>query len=117
MSNIDERIRNALADETDDFKSLPNIAEELIGTFKGQSKWLNIFTAILTFVFFGGWIWTTIEFFQATSIDQKLEWGGASLFCLIFISFMKVWFWLTMQSNRVIREVKRLELLHSKHLN
>ena len=30
---------------------------------------------------------------------------------LIFISFMKVWFWLEMHSNRVLREVKRVELL------
>ena len=26
------------------------------------------------------------------------------------VAFMKVWFWMRMESNRVIRELKRLEL-------
>lgn len=28
-----------------------------------------------------------------------------------FVMFIKVWFWLEMQTNRVLREVKRVELL------
>ncbi len=116
MTNIDERIQKALADDADDFNTLPNIFEELFATFKGQSKSLHILTVLLSVVAMGFWIWTSIEFFKTDIVADKLEWGAISLFCLIFISFMKVWFWLTMQSNRVIREVKRLELLHAKEL-
>jgi hypothetical protein len=29
----------------------------------------------------------------------------------LMVSFLKVWFWLEMQSNRLLREVKRVELL------
>jgi hypothetical protein len=38
-----------------------------------------------------------------------LQWGGLTL--LLAVMFIKVWFWMEMQSNRILRELKRVELL------
>ncbi len=39
----------------------------------------------------------------------QLQWGGLTL--LLAVMFIKVWFWMEMQSNRILRELKRVELL------
>lgn len=111
MNNLDERIRAALETDGTTTSTVPSIAEELLQTFRGQSRWMNRFAAVLSLLVFGLWIWTSIRFFQAEALDLKMEWAMGSLFCLLFISFLKVWFWMTMHSNRVLREVKRVELL------
>lgn len=116
MNNLDERIRAALESDGASSNPTPTIAEELLQTFRGQSRWMNRFAAVMSLLMFGLWIWTSLRFVQAGDLDLKLEWGMASLFCLLFISFLKVWFWMTMHSNRVVREVKRVELLLAKLL-
>lgn len=116
MNNLDERIRAALESNGTSGNVNLSIAEELLQTFRGQSRWMNSVAAVMSLLVFGLWIWTSLCFIQTEDLGLKLEWGMASLFCLLFISFMKVWFWMIMHSNRVMREVKRVELLLAKLL-
>ncbi len=116
MNNLDERIRAALESNGTSGNVNLSIAEELLQTFRGQSRWMNSVAAVMSLLVFGLWIWTSLCFIQAEDLGLKLEWGMASLFCLLFISFIKVWFWMIMHSNRVMREVKRVELLLAKLL-
>ena len=39
-----------------------------------------------------------------------LRWGGASALGFAGLALVKVWFWMEMQKNAIMREVKRLEL-------
>jgi hypothetical protein len=39
-----------------------------------------------------------------------LRWGAASALAFAGISLIKVWFWLELQKNAIVREVKRLEV-------
>ena len=66
---------------------------------------------IWSLVGFGAFVWSAFKFYDAEVLRQQLVWGGVCLFSLIFISFMKVWFWMEMHSNRVLREIKRMELI------
>jgi hypothetical protein len=56
-------------------------------------------------------VWASVRFYEAEAVREQLHWGGLALLALLMVSFMKVWFWLEMQSNRVLRELKRIELL------
>ena len=43
-----------------------------------------------------------------------LVWGGGFMFCMMAVSMLKLWFWMEMQTNSVLREVKRVELQVSR---
>lgn len=58
-----------------------------------------------------GLVMTVLRFYQATDVTAQLRWGGLSLILFGVISMIKLWFWLELHSNRLMREVKRVELL------
>lgn len=62
-------------------------------------------------------VWSAIRFFHAPEVREQLLWGGFCFFNVLFISFLKVWFWMEMHSNRVLRELKRVELLLEYNLH
>jgi uncharacterized membrane protein YjfL (UPF0719 family) len=113
MKSIDERIQAALRG-TIEGRALANdppLAEELITAFRGRNRFTNTMAVGLSVFGLGIAIWSAVRFYEAEVVRDQLHWGGLGLFAVIFISFMKVWFWLEMHSNRVLREVKRVELL------
>ena len=113
MNDIDQRIQAALRGHTggESFATDPNIAEEVIVAFRGRNRWLNILTVVFSLVFTFALIWAAVRFYGAETVTMQLRWGGLALLCFLMVSFIKVWFWLEMQSNRLLRELKRVELL------
>ncbi len=100
---FDEALKRELADER------PMIAESL-SVFRGRRRFWNIYAAVVTFVAFGVAIFAAVRFFGATEMDAKLLWATVFLAGLIFTLALKVYFWLQMVRNEVLREVKRVEL-------
>jgi uncharacterized membrane protein len=110
MNNIDRQIQAALRGEAP--AAEPNIAEELLGAFRGRHRVLSTFVFIFSFALFSGAVWASVKFYQAApDVTLQLRWGGVALLLTLMVSFIKVWFWLEMQSNRILREVKRVELM------
>ncbi len=60
-------------------------------------------------VFIAG-VWATWHFFQAGDALAALRWGLPAAVLLLMALIIKMALWPTMQTNRVIRELKRLEL-------
>ena len=50
------------------------------------------------------------RFVQAEDLGEMLRWGAASALAFAGVALVKVWFWLELQKNAVVREVKRLEV-------
>lgn len=113
MNDIDQKIQAALRGQTGDETLLtePNIAEEVIVAFRGRYRWLSTIVFIWSIVFFIGAVWAAVRFYNAETVASQLRWGGLSLLLILMVSFIKVWIWLEMQTNRLMRELKRVELL------
>lgn len=115
MKELDERIREALAQE--DAEILKHqvadapLYEQLIGIYQGRLRWLNFGATIGTFAIFGAIIFCGYRFFQADDTQAMIGWATAFLWSVVWMAMMKIWFWMEMQKNSVTREVKRLELL------
>ena len=109
MNDIDNKIRAALQRSPSDEE--PNLAEEVITVFRGRHRWMHALVAVVTFAFFAFSVWAGFRFYGAENPREQLLFGGLALALLLATSLMKVWFWLEMQTNRVLREVKRIELL------
>lgn len=50
------------------------------------------------------------RFVQAPEVGGMLRWRAASALAFAGIALIKVWFWLELQKNAIVREVKRLEV-------
>ncbi len=112
-NDIDKKITAALrsAYPEVDLGPEPNVAEELIIAFRGRHRWAHALAFSLSILALGVLVWASLRFYHAPSVREQLHWGGLGVFAIIFISFQKVWFWLEMHSNRVLREIKRIELI------
>jgi hypothetical protein len=113
MNDIDKKIQAALRSETgsDAITAEPNIAEELIVAFRGRHRWLTTLVFIWSIILFIAAVYAAVRFYNAETVTAQLRWGGLSLLFVLMVSFIKVWFWLELNTNRVLRELKRVELM------
>ena len=113
MEDIDKLIKETLTHEEakfyDDLDE-QNALQMVGGLFKGKNKWLLVMMNIMTLVFFGLFIYCLIEFFDAEAIKDLLKWGLGSVVFLLGVSILKVFAWMQMDKNAILREMKRLEL-------
>ena len=113
MEEIDQLIKDTLSKEEAKFyDSLEeqNVFEMLFGLFKGKNAWILIIMNIMTFVFLGLFVYSCIQFFNVESTEELLKWGFGGLVFLFGLSMLKVFAWMQMDKNAILREMKRLEL-------
>lgn len=113
MSEIDDMIKKALSEEESEvLKRLDeeSIFDMLTANFKGKLGWISVYAMVMTFVFFGITIFSAIMFFEATETKELLMWTGIFIFSVFTVSLLKIWQWLQMDKNSLLREMKRLEL-------
>ena len=113
MNDIDEKIQAALRRDGAgrDLLEEPNIAEEALTAFRGRNRFISTFAFIISFVVFGCAVWAGWRFYAAETLHAQVQWGALAFLFILMVSFLKIWFWLEMHTNRVLRELKRVELL------
>lgn len=114
MTDLDQAIRESLSSEdTELFDRLgadQALHRQVLATFQGQLRWFNTAGWIAGLVLFGVASVSAWRFVQAQELGDMLRWGAASALAFAGIALIKVWFWLELQKNAIVREVKRLEV-------
>ena len=114
MSKLDDAIRQALSRE--DAALLEGLGadqplhSQLMETFKGKLAWMNIVGWIAGFAVAAVMFYCVWQFVNAAEIRDMLMWGGGAALATAGLVLIKIWFWMEMQKNSVVREIKRLEL-------
>lgn len=114
MSNLDRAIREALSQEDAEFlarfedRSTP--IGEVMDTFKGRWAMINALAAVFTFVLFGACLYFVWQMFSASDVREVVMWSVAVIFALVSIAMLKMYFFMEMNKNVLLREMKRLEL-------
>ena len=114
MSDIDEKIRNALVAE--DQKAIDEIDDgaglfELIGlTFKGKQAWMTYYMYFLGLVVATALVYFVTQYLGAADIKTSLNWALLILGCLFIITLIKILSWQQIQKAELLREIKRLEM-------
>ena len=114
MNDIDRALRQSLSAE--DAELLDRLAgdealhRQVLATFEGRLRWFNALGWIVGVVLFGVACVTAWRFVNALDIAEMLRWGAVSALAFAGLALIKVWFWLELQKNAVVRELKRLEL-------
>lgn len=117
MNDIDQKIRAALqgSAEGETLAREQNLAEELLDAFRTRHRWIHGVAFVVTFLFFGVAVWAGYHCVVAVSPREQVLWGGLSLIAMMCVGFLKIYFWMEMHTNRVLRELKRVELLFIQH--
>ncbi len=113
MDDLDKKIQAALSEE--DRALMAQFEEQgLLGQlgslFQGKLAWLSIATlamgTLLTIIA----VYAVWKFVVADDITAMLKWGGLAWVTASSQMMIKLWSWMRMETNRSLREIKRLEL-------
>lgn len=110
---IDKLIKETLTQEEAKFYEEleeQNMLQMVGGLFQGKNKWIMYLMNFMTLVFFGLFVYCTVQFFNTTETNELIKWGIGSLVFLLGVSMLKVFAWMQMDKNAILREIKRLEI-------
>lgn len=113
MEDIDQLIKETLTQEEAKFYDEleeQNVLGMIGGLFIGKNKWIIILMNLMTLIFFGLFIYCLVNFFDTTETNELIKWGLGSLVFLLGVSMLKIFAWMQMDKNAILREMKRLEL-------
>lgn len=113
MDDLDRKIEAALKEE--DRAILAKFGEQGVfaqwfGVYDGAVRGMAVFATIISFALFFAAVYCGWRFSAAVEAIDAMRWGAGAVLLMIMVGFLKLWFWLRMESNRVLREIKRLEL-------
>ncbi|WP_298927771.1 DUF6768 family protein [uncultured Allomuricauda sp.] len=113
IEKIDELIKEALTQEEAKFYDElgeQNLIEKFGSVFKGKTGWLAIIMNLFNLVIFGLLIFCVVQFLNTEVTNELIKWGTGIFACLIFMGMIKLFVWMQMDKNDILRELKRLEL-------
>lgn len=114
MSKLDDLIRDALdAKDRENFDKTEELGyfQLSLGLFKGKLGWVTWLIMIVQAALFLVGVWCAVKFFAATDVLLALKWGVSSATLIIVASALKFSLMPHMQADRIMREIKRVELL------
>jgi amino acid transporter len=114
MNALDKAIRDSLSKEDAEFleglDQEPGAMRQIAGIFAGPLQWVH-WTLLVAAVLIGivgvyaGW-----RFAVSAELQPLAHWGGITALCLVILAVVRLIFFMQMHTNRVLREIKRLEL-------
>ena len=114
MRDLDTLIDEALDDEERQLLRQigedPGFFAQLFGIFSGSTGWVHALMMVVQTALFVAGAWAAWMFFLAADPLAAIRWGLPAAVLLLMALIIKLSLWPTIQTNRVIRELKRLEL-------
>lgn len=113
MSKLEQAIRQSLSAEDAAFLAKfedQSPFHEALGTFSGKWGLMNVFAAVLTFGMFAGAVYCAWNALNADAARGTVLWSAGGIVAMLAVAMLKMYFWMEMNKNVTLREVKRLEL-------
>ena len=127
MNDMNDAMRSALNSEVqfeaiDSDRELP-IRTQVAETFRGRFRWVALLATFFRILFLIIAIIAVVQFFRVTGTRDLVAYATLFLASVVATAALKLWYWMLLIKNSVIREIKRLELqiaklsqgLNSKH--
>ena len=110
---IDERVNEVLdREEATAFNDLgeQSVTEMMTQMFQGRKRSFSVLIFVSILVMTVLCIYSAVRFFKAEQTRDLIVWACAFFLFFGGISGWKMWMWLEMEKNAMIREIKRVEL-------
>lgn len=116
MEGIDQLIKDTLTQEEAKFYNEldeQNLFQMMGGLFQGKLKWIFIYVNIVMVFVFGLFVYCAIQFFNTDVTNELIKWAVLGSFCMLAVGMLKLFAWMQIDKNVLLRELKRIELLVS----
>ena len=113
MEDIDKLIKETLTqEETKFYDELEeqNVFQMILGLFSGKNKWIIVLMNLVSVIFFIMFIYCVVQFFSTDVTNELITWSIGGLICFSTVSLLKLFAWMQMDKNALLREIKRLEI-------
>ncbi len=114
MNTTDDQIRAALQEQIASAASEPaddaTLREMIADSFRRRGRWIVIMAWIELSTFFALSVFCAWKFFHVTETRDLILWSVSFLLVALGTVMLKLWYWMLLNRNTVLREVKRLEL-------
>jgi len=111
--DIDTLIKETLSEDDAKFYDAFNeqsLLAKMGQAHKGKTGWLVTVMTVMHIIVFIVSVYCAVQFFNTEITNELIKWGGAIVLCMAFMMMMKLYIWMQMDKNDVLRELKRLEL-------
>jgi hypothetical protein len=113
MRTIDDLVDDALsADEREILRRIgpePGLVGMTAGLFSGRLGWISAVLMTVQGLAFIAGAYAAYRFFLADAVTTQLRWGLPAVTLLLMSGLLKSLLWPSIQTDRVLRELKRLE--------
>ncbi len=113
LNELDDLIKETLsAEEAKFYEELEekNLFGKITDVYKSKMGWLAITMNIVHLLFFVCFVYAVIAFFDAETTKDMIIWSSAGFLSMIFMAMLKLYVWMQMDKNDILREMKRIEL-------
>ena len=110
---IDQIIKDSLTQEEAKFYEEleeQNLLNQLGSLFKTKMGWLIVVMNIVNLVVFALSIYCVVQFLNTEHTNELIKWGAGFFTCWTTMAMIKLFVWMQMDKNTLLREMKRLEL-------
>ena len=110
---IDRLIKETLTEQEAKFYDEldeQNLFDMVIGVFRGKNKWMFIYINVIQVLTFIAFIYCLVQFFNTEETNDLIKWGLAGFLAIFATTMLKLFTWMQMDKNAIIREIKRLEI-------
>lgn len=109
---IDKLIREALTEEEAAFYDEleeQDLFGKLGSVYKGKMGWLVVLVSIVQVFIFGLFILCLVKFLNSETSEDLIRWGAGGFLSIMSVTFLKLFVWMQMDKNDILRELKKLE--------
>lgn len=114
MTHIDDAVRSALSAEDaklyDALGRSRNPVQAALATLSGEQRIFAIGGWMLGFALFAVAIYAGFRFAEADTTREMTGWAAVAVVAFLALGFLKLWFFMEVQKDAVLRELKRVEL-------
>jgi hypothetical protein len=114
MTKLDDAIHSALTEEDKEFfaqfEKEPSTLQIAGGVFSGPLGWIYVAFLIVAVILAPIGLYSVWQFLIATEMRPLAYWGAAAAGILVVLSVVRIVFFMQINTNRILRELKRLEL-------
>ena len=114
MRDIDATIDEALSAEERELLAQigeePGFFSQAVGLFRGKLAWVHVLLMVVQVALFVAAIYAAIYFFDAEDPVTQLRWGLPAVVFALAAVVIRFSLLSTLNANRLLRELKRIEL-------
>jgi hypothetical protein len=113
MDDLDREIEAALSAEDRDILAKfeeQGVISQWFAVYDGTVRGVAVLATITIVALFFAALYCGWRSFEASEPIDVARWSAGVILLMGMTGFLKLWFWLRLESNRVLREIKRLEL-------